>query len=405
MKVAVIIFTYNRPWHTKQVIDGLKKSIVRPEKLFIFQDGKKADSDDESWNEVNRVINEVSWCDCEVNVSPINIGLAKSVIKGISVVASQYDCFIVLEDDCVPHPLFMTYMINALDEYRQDSRVFCINGFSGFDNIDLEVGDTYFSGRISSWGWGTWSDRWNLFEEDYKLLNRIKKDVDLNAWFNIWGRDLENYLYGNIDGRCDSWAVFWALKVIEKHALCLNPSKSLINNIGTDGSGRHKEQSNVFNNSLRDENDIRPISFPNTMDIRDDVIEEARLFFSYTSDIEKMHYYNDVMIRYSELLQKGIFLHDLLNKKQIDKIYLWGSGKYFDLLKNDLMTNVEILGIIESNPNKKEYNGFQVINYKDVKPDVAIFVIPGYDMKRIKSYFSDKETPFLISFSQVFDNI
>ena len=115
-----------------------------------------------------------------------------------------------------------------------------------------------------------------------------------------------------------------------------------------------------------------------------------------------MRYYNDILVRYSELLQKGIFLRDLLKEKQIDKIYIWGSGKYFDLLINDLMTNVEILGIIESNPNKKEYKGYMIIDYKDVKPDIPIFVIPGYDMERIKSHFSEKETPFLISFSQFF---
>ena len=41
MKIATIIFVYNRSNHTKAVLEGLKHNYILPEMLFIFQDGLK----------------------------------------------------------------------------------------------------------------------------------------------------------------------------------------------------------------------------------------------------------------------------------------------------------------------------------------------------------------------------
>ena len=54
-----------------------------------------------------------------------------------------------------------------------------------------------------------------------------------------WGNDIEQTVIGNVTGMTDSWGLFWVMKAIEKNALCINPYKSLIRNIGMDGSGVH----------------------------------------------------------------------------------------------------------------------------------------------------------------------
>lgn len=41
MRIATIIFAYNRSYHVGKVIEALEKNTIRPEKLFIFQDGFK----------------------------------------------------------------------------------------------------------------------------------------------------------------------------------------------------------------------------------------------------------------------------------------------------------------------------------------------------------------------------
>ena len=56
MKVATIIFTYNRSVHTEKVLTALRENKILPEKLFLFQDGLKNELHRDEWNKVNRLI-------------------------------------------------------------------------------------------------------------------------------------------------------------------------------------------------------------------------------------------------------------------------------------------------------------------------------------------------------------
>jgi len=38
----IVLFTYNRPWHTRQTVEALKKNeLAQDSELFIFSDGWK----------------------------------------------------------------------------------------------------------------------------------------------------------------------------------------------------------------------------------------------------------------------------------------------------------------------------------------------------------------------------
>lgn len=53
----------------------------------------------------------------------------------------------------------------------------------------LKVYDVYGCGRISSWGWGTWRDRWEQYSVDNNALKRLKEDKSRNL--AVWENDLE----------------------------------------------------------------------------------------------------------------------------------------------------------------------------------------------------------------------
>lgn len=118
LKIATAIFTYNRCSHTNRVIKSLKENDILPEKLFVFQDGIKQDANIDEWNEVNKIINEIDWCQTEIIISSTNRGLSVSIISGINYILERYDAVIVLEDDCVVHPGFLNYMTNSLRKYQ-----------------------------------------------------------------------------------------------------------------------------------------------------------------------------------------------------------------------------------------------------------------------------------------------
>lgn len=283
MKIATLLFTYKRSWHTEQVINALKKNTVLPQKLFVFQDGLKKDEDKTEWNKVNRLIKNIDWCDTEIMVSECNKGLAVSIVSGITYVFEKYDAIIVLEDDCVPEISFMGFMQQCFEKYRDSKTVYSVSGYAYPISLKQADSDIYGCGRISSWGWGTWKDRWEYFEKDYELVRKLKQNKASSQNLAMWGMDLESMLVGNIRGECDSWAVFWALNVIAQNGICVNPYESLIKNIGLDGTGENCGVTDQFNTKLMGV-EKKIFDLPDEIEIADDTIKAfASLYGSYTA--------------------------------------------------------------------------------------------------------------------------
>lgn len=253
MDVATILFTYNRSAHTKKVLEALQKNTVLPQKLYIFQDGLKTEGHREEWEKVNALIQEVDFCPVEVKVSDKNKGLAESVVSGINYVFAENDAVIVLEDDCVPAVDFITFMQQCFEKYRDDRKVYSVSGLAWPMALQKDKYDIYGCGRISSWGWGTWKDRWEGYSRDKQFLERIKQDKDKSRNLAVWGNDCEQMLLGTIAGTLDSWAVYWTLHVIENRGICISPYQSLIRNIGLDGTGVHCGSNEKFEMVLSNE--------------------------------------------------------------------------------------------------------------------------------------------------------
>ena len=283
MNIATLLFTYNRSYHTKVVINSLKNNKILPQKLFIFQDGLKQGSSQDEWKKVNNLIRRVDWCETEVIVSHENKGLSESIVSGIKYVFKTYDAIIVLEDDCATTSNFISFMNQCLYKYKKDTRIYSISGYSWPIKLKKRQYDVYGCGRISSWGWGTWKSRWDVYEKNYEIVRKMKQKAETSQNLAIWGSDLEEMLVGNIRGTCDSWAVFWALNVIERNGICINPYQSFIKNIGMDGSGVHCGVDDQFDVEYIDER-RKKFCLPNVIDLLDETKKAfSPLYGSYTA--------------------------------------------------------------------------------------------------------------------------
>ena len=124
MKLApIILFVYNRPWHTEQTLRALMANELAVEsELYIYADGPKPNATDEQLQkirEVRQLIRQEQWCGkVHVVESEKNKGLANSVINGVSEIVNKYGRIIVLEDDLKTSPTFLTYMNQALEYYE-----------------------------------------------------------------------------------------------------------------------------------------------------------------------------------------------------------------------------------------------------------------------------------------------
>lgn len=403
MKIANLLFVYKRSEHTARVLEALSRNTILPQKLIIFQDGLRDDKDICEWNKVNRLINSIDWCDHEVFVSAYNQGLADAVVTGVNYVFQEYDAVIVLEDDCVTHPAFMTFMLQALIQYQNKKDVYSVSGYAYPVDVQSNGTDAYFTKRISSWGWGTWKDRWIYYQRDYRMLGRIMNNAGLEKDLHIWGADLENYVRGNIYGTYNSWAAFWALTVIERHGYCLSPYKSLLRNIGLDGTGVHCGSAELIQH-LYDE---KRFSFllPEEIKIPDDCEQTFTDYFSWTRPEKRLGLYNDFLIRWVDsATNKQFKLAERLIKNGISKCVIWGKGKLCDLLMKELEDRIQILSIIESRPVEKEYRGIPVVGVKDIPEEAQlIIVIPIHDFSKIEKMAKEITRCRIISLEKILD--
>ncbi len=265
MDIGIIVFAYNRSEHLNKVLEGLRKN-AGVLKLYIFQDGLKCTDHQSEWERTYQVIKGIDWCEVIYYQSSHNKGLAKSIVDGINEVFKENDAVVVLEDDCVPTANFISFMQQCFEQYENDKRVYSVSGYSWPIDLPKNEYDIYACGRISSWGWGTWKDRWAQYRIDNNIIERLKQDEKQSKYLEIWGSDLERTLIGNIGGQISSWAVYWALYVIENKGICINPYISLIQNIGMDGSGVHCGVTNKFQINVLD-NNITKFYFPDSINI------------------------------------------------------------------------------------------------------------------------------------------
>ncbi|WP_216639382.1 hypothetical protein [Vibrio salilacus] len=205
--------------------------------LFIFSD---APFNNDSFCDVNKVrelIADVSgFRSVTIVEQKSNIGLAKSIITGVGDVVRKYGKVIVLEDDIVTSPYFLEYMNNALNKYQYRNDVWHISGWN-YPIQDNMLEDTFFWGTMNCWGWATWGDRWKSFTKSPLELIKTWSPQDIYK-FNLEGTyDFWDQVERNAEGSLDTWAVFWYATIFLNDGLCLNPSKTLVKNIGHDGSG------------------------------------------------------------------------------------------------------------------------------------------------------------------------
>ena len=230
----ICLFLYNRPVHTEKVLESLILNAQCCEsELFVFIDGPES----EMQNKLKSLVLDYSqkFKQVTIETSGENQGLARSVSSGVTKVTQKFGKVIVLEDDIVVAPYFLEYMNTGLELYKSSKTVFSINAY--MHPIHFNTNETFLSPlATSSWGWGTWSDRWDKFtlQIDKGDVSRIQKNKELRSQFNLGDLD-----YAKMLDNKKSWAIKWYYCAFKNNALGLFPTQTLVENIGFDGSGVH----------------------------------------------------------------------------------------------------------------------------------------------------------------------
>lgn len=246
----IILFVYNRPWHTGQTLDALAKNELANESvLYIYADGAKENAteiDLQKIKEVREIISTFEGCkETHIIEREKNWGLANNVIEGITKIVNQYKKIIVLEDDLITSPFFLDFMNQGLDLYKDEQKVYGITGYSFFPNNKLP--STFLLPLGSSWGWATWQRAWNDFESDAEKLVQQIKSQQLEKEFNFGAYPYFQMLESQVQKKIDSWAIRFYASYFLQNASFLVPNQNLVYNIGMDASGTHCEEE-IFDN-------------------------------------------------------------------------------------------------------------------------------------------------------------
>ena len=247
----IVIFVYNRPVHTRQALEALQKNALSSDSaLLIYSDAAKSESQAEAVREVRKYIRTITgFRSVNIIERDRNWGLANSIIDGVTSVVNERGRIIVLEDDMVTSPYFLTYMNEALEKFADDDRVASIHGY--VYPVTQPLPEAFFLPGADCWGWATWSRGWACFNGDGQfLLDELKRRKLIRAFDFNGAYSFSKMLEAQIKGDNDSWAVRWYASAFLTGKLTLYPGRSLVHNIGFDGSGEHCGATEVWATKL-----------------------------------------------------------------------------------------------------------------------------------------------------------
>lgn len=247
----IVLFVYNRINHTQQVVKALQNNtLAEQSNLIIYSDGPQKTEDKIKVEEIRNYLQSITgFKTIQIIRREENEGLAKSIIDGVTETIKKYGKVIVLEDDIVTSPGFITFMNDALNIYQEENKVMHISGYM-YPLKKNKLPDTFFYPAASCWGWATWERAWDLLETDAKMLYQKLQEAKLMDTLNINTiHGFEQQLIDNINSKLNTWFIKWHATVVLNRGYCLYPKQSMVQNIGFDNTGEHCGTTNMFYNN------------------------------------------------------------------------------------------------------------------------------------------------------------
>ncbi len=236
----IALFAFRRPDHLAACLAGLAACPEAADSpLVVFCDGPRGPQDEEAVREVRAVARAATgFARVDVVEREANLGLAASVIDGVGRVLADHERVVVVEDDLVVSPDFLRYLNGGLDLYAADAEVVSIHAY--VVPVQAALPQSFFLRGADCWGWATWRRGWAVFEPDgAALLQRLRDTGQVRAFDLDGAYPYAQMLERQVSGEVDSWAVRWYASAFLADKLTLYPGRSLVENVGQDGSGTH----------------------------------------------------------------------------------------------------------------------------------------------------------------------
>lgn len=275
----IAIFAYNRPRHLERLIDSmLSNELLSHSPLFVFCDGPRNEEDQPAVTRTRAVARERLGTYGRIIEGEVNVGLARSIIAGVTDLCARYGRVIVFEDDLVLHSRCLHFLNSALEHYANESGIYHVNAY----RYPLPpVSTPSLSRLVSSWGWATWQRAWINFEPDATMLARRVREAGLISELDFGGAfPYYRMLQNQAQGKINSWAIRWYASTLLRRGLAVCPNVSQVCNYGFDNSGVHCGVSSIYNVDLGTASEDWPVQ------VTEDVVNyrQTQAFFRSARD-------------------------------------------------------------------------------------------------------------------------
>lgn len=285
ISTPILIITYNRPEHTKKVLELILSQI--PNSLYLFQDGAKPGNKEDSakCKQVRDVISTLTSSKgirVTTFYSETNLGCGPGPATAISWFFENEEKGIIIEDDAVPDPEFFSYAEELLNRYNYDSSIMAI-GSMNVDKHKWGDGSYYFSRMNRNLcAWATWKRAWDLSDlkmTDVSLvqLDKALRYYDCSIIEREYWKDRLREIHKDGMGNA-SWDMQFFMSIWLRHGKGIIPNVNLSSNIGTIGEATHPmEKGNIIDNIPTAP--ILPLKHPTDNDVQKDADKEFHYLY------------------------------------------------------------------------------------------------------------------------------
>lgn len=261
--LPVLVTAFKRADTTRQVFESLR--IARPPRLYFACDGGRNEKEWQQCAEVRALAGMVDWpCELHTRFSDVNRGSKWGMSEAISWFFDHEEEGIVLEDDIVPAQSFFPFCAELLERYRNDERIWAINGNNLMTEWPYQNHDSYWfseHGYGAYWGWASWRRSWRRFDVNMASWPMVRDSGLLDGYFiSAAEKDEAMAIFeatwnGTIP---TAWDYQFDLAKILNRGMNIIPSVNLCRNIGFVGEGTHT----VKETDIRNKEELHEIDFP-----------------------------------------------------------------------------------------------------------------------------------------------
>ncbi len=233
--VPLILFAFNRPQKLQLIVNAILGQSIKPHKIVAFLDGPREKPDHKPIAQCLQILESMrDRVDIEIMQRSVNVGCPRNIMNGVHTVASNFDKFVVLEDDTLPSGHWYEAMVSLLDAYNNSPEVVTVGSFPSVlsKSLDSYAPDVILSPRFSCWGWGSWSSKWFRFYDDWWSHCQGGQPWRFDGISGRGGHDIVNAMRFANPGQY--WDVAMATTMLANNWKQAIPKWYMVRNIGAD---------------------------------------------------------------------------------------------------------------------------------------------------------------------------